>query len=75
MKKFIAKLSCLEFIQCVSECHNVAALDLTTNGNYYSYQTRTYCPVGKLVPGVQAHVTDAETTLLSRTPLAAQARG
>ena len=36
----------------VSECHDVAALDLT-HGNY---STRKYCPVGKLMDGVEAHV-------------------
>ena len=36
----------------VSECHDVAALDLA-HGNY---STRKYCPVGKLFHGVEAHV-------------------
>jgi len=47
----------------VSECHDVASLDLT-NGNY---QTRKYCPVGNLFPGVQAYVMDAETTTLKNS--------
>ena len=41
----------------VSECHDVAALDLT-NGDY---RTRKYCPVGKIFKGVEAYVMDAET--------------
>jgi len=44
----------------VSECHDVAALDLT-NGDY---RTRKYCPVGKIFKGVDAFVMDAETCSL-----------
>ncbi|CAB9505927.1 D-alanine--D-alanyl carrier protein ligase [Seminavis robusta] len=36
----------------VSECHDVAALELT----HGKYGSRKYCPVGKLMEGVEAHV-------------------
>eukprot|EP01134_Creolimax_fragrantissima_P002349 CFRG2349T1 len=42
----------------VSECHDVAALDLTDG----DYGTRKYCPVGKLMDGVEAIVLDEGTT-------------
>ncbi|GBG30972.1 L-2-aminoadipate reductase [Hondaea fermentalgiana] len=38
----------------VSECHDVAALDLAGG----EYGSRKYCPVGKLFDGVEAHVMD-----------------
>jgi len=38
----------------VSECHDVAAIDLAGG----DYGTRKYCPVGKLFDGVEAHVMD-----------------
>jgi len=38
----------------VSECHDVAALELT----HGKYSTRKYCPVGKLFVGVDAFVLD-----------------
>ena len=45
----------------VSECHDVAALDLT----HGDYSTRKYCPVGKLFKGVDAYVMD-EATLVPK---------
>lgn len=59
-EKIIARLSCLEFIQCVSECHHVAALEIS---RMEIIKHESICPFRKLSPGVQAHVMDdAETT-------------
>ena len=45
----------------VSECHDVAHVDLTEG----DYTGRKYCPVGKLFPGVEAHVLDDDLNELA----------
>lgn len=40
----------------VSECHDVAAIDLADG----VYTSRKYCPVGKLYQGVEAHVMEQQ---------------
>jgi len=45
----------------VSECHDVAHVDLT----HGDYAGRKYCPVGKLFPGVEAHVLDDDLNELA----------
>ncbi|KNC76192.1 hypothetical protein SARC_11296 [Sphaeroforma arctica JP610] len=55
----------------VSECHDVAALDLT-DGNYGS---RKYCPVGKLMEGVEAIILEEGTTVATLNTATEKATG
>ena len=57
IQKILPNVRAVWNLYSVSECHDVAALDLT----HGTYTMRKYCPVGKLFPGVQAYVMDAET--------------